>query len=415
MNKRIKKEANICLHCKKKPCTKGCPLKNNIPEFIKLIKENKLKEGYDCLSKTTILPSICGLICDKSNQCEGHCIKRFSDNLVKIGELESFLGNYALKNKWKIPSPKKTNYNVLVIGGGPAGLTCAGFLRRAGIKVTIYEKTNSLGGLLVHGIPDFRLPKNIVNATIENILNLRIKVVYNQELGKNFTIKSVLPKFDAIFLSIGGNISNTLNLPNEALEGIFGGNELLEDANRPKFKEKEIIIVGGGNVSIDVARTIIRDHPKAVTIIYRKDEEEMRVNKEEIIKAKKERINFLFQTNLVSILGDKKVEQIEVVKTKLLKDEKNNIKVQNIEDSNYYLRCDYLIRAIGSHNDQNILKDLPLKLDEKGYIKINKYGKTTNPKIFAGGDVAGVKQTVANASLSGRNASVAIIRYLKES
>lgn len=402
--------SEACLNCKKKPCTTGCPLKNNIPGFIKLIKENKLKEGYDVLSKTTLLPEICGLICPKISQCEGKCIKRFSDNTVKIGLLENYLGEYARDNNWKIPSTKKTRHNVLIIGGGPSGLTCAGFLRKNGIGVTIIEKESSLGGLLTYGIPDFRLPKKLVNKTIDSILDLGIKVIYNKELGKDFLIKDVINKYDAIFIGIGSNISNSLLINNENLHGIYGGNEYLEGKIKIDTKDKTIIVCGGGNVSLDVARTLVRKNAKKVIITYRRQESDMRVDLEELELAKKEGIEFLFNTNIINILGDKKIEKVELTKTEIIDN-----KINNIKNSNYLIKCDYLIRAIGSHTDPEILKQLPIKITNKSKILINKNGNTSNPKIFSGGDVAGCKSTVANASRSGRNAAYQIIRYLKES
>ena len=406
----IKELSKACLNCKKKPCTIGCPLKNNIPEFIKLIKENKYKEGYDVLSKTTLLSSICGLICPKSEQCEGKCVKRFSDDPVKIGILENYLGEYALNNNWKIPRPKKNKHNVLVIGGGPSGLTCAGFLRKNGIGVTIIEKKSSLGGLLSYGIPDFRLPKKLVNKTINSILDLGIKVIYNKELGKDFFIEDIIDKYDAIFIGIGGNISNSLQINNENLNGIYGGNEYLEGKVKIDTKDKTIIVVGGGNVSLDTARTLIRKKAKKVIVTYRRNEESMRVDKKELELAKKEGIEFLFNTNIINILGNEKIDKVEAIKTEIIDE-----KAQNINNSNYFISCDYLIRAIGSHTDFELLNKLPIKITNKNKILINKSGNTSNPKIFAGGDVAGVKSTVANASRSGRNAAYQIIRYLKES
>ena len=400
--------SKVCLNCKKKPCMSGCPLKNNIPEFIKLIKENKLKERYDLLSKTTLLPAIFVLICQKYEQCEGKCIKRFSEETVEIGLLENYLGTYALDHNWKIPSPKKTKYNVLVIGGGPAGLTCAGFLRKNGIGVTIIEKESSLGGLLSYGIPEFRLPKTTVNKTIKSILDLGIKVIYNKELGKDFFIEDIIDKYDAIFISIGGNISNSLYMENENIPGVLGGNEYLAGKININPKDKTIIVIGGGNVSIDVARTLIRKQAKKVYITYRKQEQDMRVDKEELELAKKEGVEILLQTNINKIIGNKKLEKVELIKI-----DSNTFK--NIENTNYDISCDYLIKAIGSHVDTNILNKLPIKITKKNTILINKDGKTNNSKIFAGGNVAGVKATVANASRSGRNAAYTIIRYLKES
>ena len=212
-NKKILEKALVCKNCSNAPCKFGCPLGNDIPKFIKYLKDENYQKAYFVLSKTTLLPLVCGKICPKDIQCERMCKKVLNDNHVKIGLLESFIAEYALLNNFKIYSPKKTKYNVLVIGSGPSSLTCAGFLRRNGIKVTIIEKHDYLGGILMHGIPEFRLPKKDVQASINNIINLGIDVIYNKELGKDFYLNDVLNKYDAIYLGIGTNVSNKLNIP----------------------------------------------------------------------------------------------------------------------------------------------------------------------------------------------------------
>ena len=409
---KVLSSSKACLNCINKPCVNGCPLNNNIPEFIKNIKLKKYKKAFDVLSNTTVLSPICGRICPKEYQCEGKCVKKFKSFPVQIGELESFIGTLALKNNWKIRFPKKTKHHVLVIGGGPAGLTCAAFLRRNGIKVTIIEKHNYLGGLLVHGIPKFRLSKKIVQDTI-NMITRDIKVIYNQELGHNFKLSDVIDKYDAIFIGIGANISNKMNIKGEYLNGVYGGNELLEYKTKINFKDKVVVIVGGGNTAIDISRTIKRLGAKQVIIVYRKDEKFMPADKSEIENAKNDGIEFVFQTNILNIQGNKKVEKIEVIKTKLIK-KNNKIDIINLKDTNYFINCDYVIMAIGSHSDRKVTKDLNLKLDRKRKIKINNT-HTSNEKIFAGGDITNTKSTVASASRSGRDASIEIIKYLKES
>ena len=409
----IKKEINKCLHCKKTPCKFGCPLGNDIPNLIKYINQNNYQKAYFTLSKTTIMPAICGIICPKDLQCERMCIKVLNNNHVKIGELEAYIGTYAIDNNYKIYSPKKTNYNVLVIGGGPSGLTCAAFLRRNGIKVTIIEKHNYLGGLLIHGIPDFRLNKALVNKTISNILNLGIDVIYNKELGIDFGIDDIIDKYDAIFIGIGTNLTNNLNLKNEDIDNIYGANELLENNIKLDLKNKKIIVYGCGNTAMDISRTLKRGGAD-VTIVYHKDINNMSASLKEYEDTKKDKVKFLFNTKIIKIIGKKKLEKIEVVNTKFdIKDNKNVL--TNIKNSNYLIGCDYLIKAIGTHPNENIINSLNLALSENGLIDIDGNGKTSSPKIFSGGDVAGVKKTVAWASRSGRNAALEIIKYLKES
>lgn len=264
--KEIEEKLNYCLNCKTKPCsTKGCPLNNNIPEFIKAVKEEKYKEAYKILSETTVLPGICGKICPHTKQCQGSCIRGIKGKPVSIGEIEDFIFQkavelgYSLKDVMeKQENLKLKNKKVAIVGGGPAGLTCAAFLAKDGIDVTIYEKYDYLGGLLVHGIPEFRLSKDIVNEIINRILELGIKVEYNKELGKNLKLEELEEKYDVIFLSIGANKSVKMGVKGENLEGVYGGNELLEKNTHPNYKGKTVSVIGGGNVAMDCARTIKR-------------------------------------------------------------------------------------------------------------------------------------------------------------
>ena len=408
--KEIRKLALYCESCVTKPCQLGCPLNNDITDFIRYIKEKKYKDAYEVLSKTTVIPSLCGRICPHEKQCQGACVKDVSYESVHIGELEAFIGDLSIKNNWKIKSPAKTKYNVAVIGGGPAGLTCAAFLRRNGIGVTIYEQYDYLGGLLVHGIPDFRLPKDLVKEVIDRIINLGISVKYNMKLGRNITLGQLEKKHDAVFLGIGANISKKMDIEGEELEGVYGGNELIEHNINVDFKDKVVIVSGGGNVAMDVSRSIKRLGAKKVIVIYRRSEKEMPAEMKEVIDAKNEGIKFLFQTNILRILGDKKVEKVEVVKTKIFKDEKG-IPI-TINGTNRNILCDYVVMAIGSDADSKLVNSFNLDLDKRGKVDIDKVGNTSRLGVFAGGDVAGIKSTVAWAARSGRNAAYEIINYL---
>lgn len=416
MKENLLNDASYCLGCIKKPCRNGCPLNNDIPSFIKKIKDSQYQESFNILSETTVLPSICGRICSHSTQCQGHCIRGIKSKPVNIGKLESTIGDISLKEDYPLPllSNKKKNYKIAVIGSGPSSLTCAAFLARHQYQVTIYEKYNTLGGLLVHGIPSFRLDKEIVFKNISKILSLGIKVKYNQELGKNLLISDLEKKYDAIYLGIGGNISNNMNIPGEHLKGVYSANKLLETNNHPDYKDKYIIINGGGNVAMDISRTIKRLGAKEVTIVYRRSKNEMPVSQEELIAAEKEGIKFIYQTNIIKVIGDSNVEGIECLKTNLVK-EKNNPRLVpiDIENSNHIIKCNYLIKAIGSHPDENILNTLDLTLNNS-YLQVNEYNQTSKPHIFAGGDLIGTKKTVANASRSGRDAAYNIIKYLEE-
>lgn len=262
----IEEKVNYCLNCKVKPCSqKGCPLNNNIPEFIKAVKEEKYKEAYKILSKTTILPGVCGKICPHSKQCQGSCVRGIKGEPVSIGDIEDYIfqkaveEGYNLKDVMEKEENKEfTNKKVAVVGGGPAGLTCSAFLAKEGIDVTIYEKYDYLGGLLVHGIPEFRLSKQVVKETVNKILDLGIKVQYNKKLGKNLKLEELEKEYDAIFLSIGANKPERMGVKGEDLNGVYGGNELLEYNTHPNYEGKVVSIIGGGNVAMDCSRTIKR-------------------------------------------------------------------------------------------------------------------------------------------------------------
>lgn len=417
----IKEKSNYCLNCKIKPCSvKGCPLNNDIPAFIKCIKEENYKEAYKILSKTTVLPGVCGRICPHTKQCQGSCIRGIKGEPVSIGELEAYAYDMATKEgmtlldcyKEEMEQNKNNNKKVAIIGGGPAGLTCSAFLAKAGIKVTIYEKYDYLGGLLVHGIPEFRLSKDIVNKTIQMILDLGVEVKYKQELGKNLNLKDLEKEYDAIFLSFGANISSKMGVEGEELNGVYGGNELLEHNLHPNYEGKTACVVGGGNVAMDCARTIKRLGAKEVKVIYRRSREEMPAEDKEVEDAINEGVEFLYQNNIVKIIGDEKVEQIELIKTELVQKEGENRKVPvNIENSNYIIDADYVIMALGS-GPENIVEDLDLTLTKWCNIMVDEKFQTSNPKIFAGGDLAGAKGTVAWAARSGRDAANSILNFL---
>jgi len=409
-----------CLNCKIKPCSiKGCPLGNDIPQFIEQIKQGNIEKAYEILSKTTVLQGICGRICPHKKQCEGSCIRGIKGEPVSIGELEAFTFDKlineedSLLNCYKDEIEKnKNNKKVAVIGGGPAGLTASAFLAKRGINVTIYEKYDYLGGLLVHGIPEFRLEKNIVEKTVQKILKLRIEVKYNQELGKEIFLHELEKQYDAIFLSIGANKSSKMGVEGEELEGVFGGNELLEYDLHPDYKGKVVAVIGGGNVAMDCARTIKRLGAKEVKVIYRRAREQMPAEDKEIEDAIKEGIEFLFQNNIVKIIGKDKVEKAQLIKTKLIQKENDTRLVPvNIENSNYEIDVDNIVMALGSEV-QPFVKNLGIVTNKWGNIKINEKYQTSNSKIYAGGDLAGVKSTVAWAAYSGREAAKNIIKKI---
>ena len=417
MIEEIKEKSNYCLNCPVKPCSnKGCPLGNNIPGFIKAVKEEDYKRAYEILSETTVLEAVCGRICPHTKQCEGSCVRGIKSKPVSIGDLEAFVGDTAIKENYKIATeiPNNKNKKIAIVGGGPSGLTAAAFLLKNGYSVTLYEKYNYLGGLLVHGIPEFRLPKNIVKQTIQKIIDMGLQVNYNQVLGRNLSLEQLEEKYDAIFLAFGANITTKMGVDGEELSGVFGGNQLLEKKNHPNYTGKKVAIIGGGNVAMDCARTIKRLGAQEVKVIYRRAEEQMPAENKEIQEAKDEGIEFLFQNNIVKILGKDKVEQVELIKTELIQKDGEDRKIPvNIPDSNYVIDIDYIVMALGS-KPEDFIKDLSLQLNKWGYIQIDENNQTSKPNVFAGGDIAGAKGTVAWAARSGRDAANSIMKFLDE-
>lgn len=408
--KKIEEIRSYCLNCKNSQCKiKGCPLDNCIPEFI---HETDSKKAYEILCNTTVLPAICGRICPHEKQCEGSCIRGIKGEPVSIGAMEAYIGDLSIENNYELSiemDERAKDKRVAVIGSGPAGLTCAAFLARKGVKVTIYEKHDKLGGLLTHGIPEFRLPREVVEKTIEKILDLGVEAKLNQELERDFEIEDLAKKYDAVFVAIGANIPAKMNVEGEGLEGVYGGNYLLEYNKHPNYTGKKVAIIGGGNVAMDSARTIKKLGASEVYVIYRRAEEQMPAEKKEIADAKKEGIEFLFQTNIVKILGKEKVEKLECIKTELVKKEgENRLSPVNIEGSNFILDMDYVVMATGSKPENNIIEKF--EKNEYGYIKIDENMQTSINKVFAGGDIVGQKATVAWASRSGRDAAEKILK-----
>lgn len=413
MYKEIKEKAKFCLGCKNKPCQSGCPLRNDTMEFIQYVKNEKYKEAYDTLCNTTVLPAICGRICPHDKQCEGSCIRRIKTHPVLIGDIEAFVGDMAIKEKWSIPIESKVleNRKVAVVGSGPAGLTAAAFLAKNGCDITIYEKRNSLGGLLEHGIPEFRLERKVVDKSIEKILDLGVKAVTNYKLN----IDELEAKYDAILLAMGANVSSKMNIEGENLKGVYGANELLENKEFPDFRDKKVAVIGGGNVAIDASRTIKKLGAKKVSIIYRRAEEQMPAEKKEIEAAKNDGIEFLLQNNILRIIGKDKVEKAECVKTELVKKEnEDRLSPVNVEGSNYFIDVDYVIMAVGSKVDVDTVNKLNVKTNKYGNVEVDERNMTSKDKIFASGDLIGIKATVAWAARSGRNAAYSIINYLKD-
>lgn len=406
----VKIAASKCETCVTKPCQIGCPLNIDIPEFIENVKNNNYGEAFKVLCKSTVLPSVCGKICPVDKQCQGSCAKKVSYDPVEIGKLESYVGDLAVENGWKLPRKGKKKERIAVIGSGPSGLTCAGFLAENGYQVTIYEKHEYLGGLLYHGIPKFRLNKELVSKVIKQILDLGIEVKTNVSLGKDISLKELEKEYDAVFLGLGANVSKMMGLSGEELNGVYGANELLENLVQVDYTSKRVVVIGGGGVSIDMARTAIKEGASEVGIIYRRSRSEMSAEMNDIRAAKKEGIKFLFQTNVIKVIGEDKVNGIECVKTTLDKEKK----AINVEGSNFVIDTDVVIMAVGSRADSELLESLKLDVKENGYLMVNSNNQTSNPKIFAAGDLTGAKSTVAWACRNGRDTAYSIMKFLSK-
>lgn len=406
----VKIAASKCETCVTKPCQIGCPLNIDIPEFIENVKNNNYEEAFKVLCKSTVLPSVCGKICPVDKQCQGSCAKKVSYDPVEIGKIESYVGDLAVENGWKLPRKSKKKERIAVIGSGPSGLTCAGFLAENGYQVTIYEKHEYLGGLLYHGIPKFRLDKELVSKVIKQILDLGIEVKTNVSLGKDISLKELEKEYDAVFLGLGANVSKMMGLSGEELNGVYGANELLENLVQVDYTSKRVVVIGGGGVSIDMARTAIKEGASEVGIIYRRSRSEMSAEMNDIRAAKKEGIKFLFQTNVIKVIGEDKVTGIECVKTTLDKEKK----AINVEGSNFVIDTDVVIMAVGSRADSELLESLKLDVKENGYLMVNSNNQTSNPKIFAAGDLTGAKSTVAWACRNGRDTAYSIMKFLSK-
>lgn len=406
----VKIAASKCETCVTKPCQIGCPLNIDIPEFIENVKNNNYEEAFKVLCKSTVLPSVCGKICPVDKQCQGSCAKKVSYDPVEIGKIESYVGDLAVENGWKLPRKGKKKERIAVIGSGPSGLTCAGFLAENGYQVTIYEKHEYLGGLLYHGIPKFRLNKELVSKVIKQILDLGMEVKTNVSLGKDISLKKLEKEYDAVFLGLGANVSKMMGLSGEELNGVYGANELLENLVQVDYTSKRVVVIGGGGVSIDMARTAIKEGASEVGIIYRRSRSEMSAEMNDIRAAKKEGIKFLFQTNVIKVIGEDKVTGIECVKTTLDKEKK----AINVEGSNFVIDTDVVIMAVGSRADSELLESLKLDVKENGYLMVNSNNQTSNPKIFAAGDLTGAKSTVAWACRNGRDTAYSIMKFLSK-
>lgn len=419
----MKQEAERCINCKHKPCTKACPVGVKIPDFIKLLTEDKIDEAVEIIKESNSFPAICGRVCPQEKQCEGSCVRKSKlGGSVAIGALERFVGDYALKKEAKIKNIEKNGKKVAVIGSGPAGLSCAGDCAKAGFDVTIFEAFHKMGGVLTYGIPEFRLPKkDVVEKEIETLKLLGVKFEMNTIVGKTITIAELQEEYDAIFIGTGAGLPIFMNIPGEDLNGVYSANEFLtrvnlmgaykKDSITPIYRAKNVAVVGAGNVAMDAARTALRLGAENVYVIYRRSRDEMPARIEEIEHAEEEGIIFLFLSNPIEILGDNKVEGIKIQKMMLgEKDASGRAKPIPIDGDYSILNVDEVIISLGT-SPNPLLKNTcsELNTSNKGTIIVDELTMQTSiENIYAGGDAVTGAATVILAMGAGRQAAKAI-------
>ena len=424
-------EAARCINCKNAQCVKGCPVSINIPGFVEQVKEGNMEEAFKIIGESSALPAVCGRVCPQESQCEGKCIRGIKGEPVSIGKLERFVADYARENKVAVAQPENKNgKKVAVIGSGPAGLTCAGDLAKMGYDVTIFEALHEAGGVLVYGIPEFRLPKEtVVKSEIENVKALGVKIETNVIIGKSITIDELMEEegFEAVFIGSGAGLPKFMGIPGENANGVFSANEFLtrnnlmkafmEDYDTPISKGKKVAVIGGGNVAMDAARTALRLGAET-HIVYRRSEEELPARVEEVHHAKEEGVIFDLLTNPTEIMvnEDGWVKGMKCVKMELGEpDESGRRRPQVVEGSEYELELDTVIMALGTAPN-------PLISSTTKGLDINKWqcivadeanGATTKPGVFAGGDAVTGAATVILAMGAGKAAAQGIDEYLK--
>ncbi len=424
-------EANRCIGCKNAQCIKGCPVAIDIPGFISHVKTGDIEGAYQVISESSALPAVCGRVCPQESQCEGKCIRGIKGEPVSIGKLERFVADWARENGIKPEGAKEKNgKKVAVIGSGPAGLTCAGDLAKMGYEVTIFEALHEPGGVLVYGIPEFRLPKQAVVAKeIENVKSLGVSIETNVVVGKSVTIDELIEEegFDAVFIGSGAGLPKFMGIPGENANGVFSANEYLtrsnlmkafdENSNTPIMRGQKVAVVGGGNVAMDAARTALRLGAE-VHIVYRRSEEELPARVEEVHHAKEEGIIFDLLTNPVEILEDEKgwVTGMKCVKMELgAPDESGRRRPVEVPDSEFVIDVDTVIMSLGTSPNPLISSTTEgLETNKwKCIIAEEENGKTTKEGVYAGGDAVTGAATVILAMGAGKAGAKGIDEYLR--
>ena len=426
-------EAKRCLNCKNQPCRQGCPVKINIPAFIKEVSEGRFEEAYKIISESSSLPAVCGRVCPQENQCEKFCVRGIKGESVGIGRLERFVADRHNANSTEKPvRPASNGHKVAVIGSGPSGLTCAGDLAKMGYEVTVFEALHLAGGVLVYGIPEFRLPKAIVQKEIDTLKDLGVNVETNMVIGKVLSIDELMNEygFESVFIGSGAGLPKFMNIPGENLNGVYSANEFLTrtnlmkaykpDSNTPIKENKEVVVVGGGNVAMDAARCAKRLGAN-VTVVYRRTQKELPARHEEVEHAMEEGIVFKFLTNPVEILGGAEPPQkgwVTGIKCQQMQlsepDASGRARSIPVEGADFTVDCDCVIMALGT-SPNPLIKSTTAGLDtnKHGCVVADEDGLTSREGVFAGGDAVTGAATVILAMGAGKTAAAAIDRYIK--
>ncbi len=431
-------EAMRCLNCKNTPCVDGCPVKIHIPEFISKIKEGDFEGAYQIISKSSSLPAVCGRVCPQETQCESKCVRGIKGESVGIGRLERFVADYHNTFCTETPEiPAQNGHRVAIVGSGPSGLTCAGDLAKNGYAVTVYEALHTAGGVLVYGIPEFRLPKKIVAKEVDTLKQLGVDIQTNVVIGKTLTVDELFEMgYEAVFIGSGAGLPNFMGIPGESLKGVYSANEFLtrsnlmkaylENPDTPIMKGGKVAVVGGGNVAMDAARTALRLGADKVYIVYRRSMEELPARHEEVEHAEEEGIEFRLLCNPTEILGYKNendprdprndtVFGIRCVKMELGEpDAKGRRKPVEIPNSEFDIEVDTVIMSIGTSPNPLIKSTTDgLEVNARGGIIVNEDGLTSRTAVYAGGDAVTGAATVISAMGAGKIAAKAIDEYLK--
>jgi len=416
-------EADRCLNCRHMPCVSGCPVNINIPKFIMKIKDKDYDDAYDIITQSNTMPAICGRVCPQESQCEAVCVRGIKQESVAIGRLERFVADNH-KQEIVVDQLIKNAHKVAIIGSGPSGLSCAGELAKAGFDVTIFEALHKAGGVLVYGIPEFRLPKKIVNEEIDNLKKLGVKIITNMVIGRIKTLDELKEEgFEAIYIATGAGLPKFMNIPGENLNGVYTANEFLtrvnlmmsyqENTETPIYIGEKVVVVGGGNVAMDAARCALRMGAKEVSIVYRRSLVELPARAEEVHHAQEEGITFRLLSNPTAIIGDEnhRVKAINCVEMTLSKpDESNRQRPIIKENSDFTIETDMIIMAIGTSPNPLIKITTPqLDTSKWGGIIIDDQGLASIDDVFAGGDAVTGAATVIKAMEAGKIAARSII------